>query len=153
VNPSDLASVAKGETTAVVGTPATRESAGPPNAPPNGNEPEERFLKRLARRSKFLGEVLVELIVDGLWLAAVYGWYHFINLLFDLLVVWINRLVTWMGGTISAEAVDPFEYWTLFAVKAVLTVVPGLAVVFYVVIDFIGIIRRIWEKRPWRKQK
>jgi hypothetical protein len=96
----------------------------------NPSRRDDLFGSHFVRRSLFLGQVLLELVGDGVWLAGVYAWY---------------RLIDWLVGPF--EHIEKYELWVLVGLKVVLTFVPGLIVVWYVIVDFIGAIKRIWKHR------
>jgi hypothetical protein len=94
-------------------------------------EPEEEPFGLLAwDRAKFFGEVILGLGIDSIFLIAAYGWY---------------LIVHWAAG--KFENVGEVEHWILVVLQYVLTIPPGLLVVLYVIIDFIGAVKRIWDKR------
>lgn len=119
-------------------SPPTPEDPDPPEASEELDKQDEDFGGELEQRSRFLVYTLLGIILDGIWSTAVYIWF----LIADKIV-----------GPIQAKNIEEWEYWMLIGLKVLFTYVPGLLVIWYVIIDFIGAARRIWDRRTWRKRK
>jgi hypothetical protein len=117
----------QGEQAANRGDVARRKT--PPT--PSTREP---FGLSALERTQFFGELLLALLPDTVYLATVYGWY---------------RLLDWIVDGFGA--VEGVEYWTLVLLEGLLTIVPGLLVVWYVIVDSIGAGVRIWNERKWNR--
>jgi hypothetical protein len=89
-----------------------------------------QFWEASLRRAQFLALTLFEIVLDGLYLLLTYGWF---------------RLVEHFAGRF--EDVSGYESWLLAITKAVLTFLPIMVVWWFVIIDFMGSMRRIWERR------
>jgi hypothetical protein len=81
----------------------------------------------LFERTKFFASVVLELLIDSVYLILVYLWYLFINQITK-------------GLSLSG-----YESMLLTILKFVLLLGPAAIVLWYIVVDFIGTGRRIWE--------
>jgi hypothetical protein len=101
----------------------------------NGDQrPDEPFWPSLWDRIKFFAKVLLEIVIDSFYLVLVYVW---------------TRIVGNYAG--KFEPVEGYELLCLIVLKFTLTVLPTILVVWYVVVDCMGAVRRIWERRKWLK--
>jgi hypothetical protein len=82
------------------------------------------------KRAGFLASVLLEIMLDGVYLIIAYGWI---------------RVVEWATGLF--DYVSAFDHWMLTLTKWVLSGGPTVLIICYVVVDLIGSVRRIWERR------
>ena len=78
----------------------------------------------------FFATTLLQIVLDGVYLVSVYLW---------------TRVVGHFAG--AFEDVTGYEHWLLTVTKMVLTIVPSVVVIWYVLVDFVGTLRRIWERR------
>jgi hypothetical protein len=82
------------------------------------------------KRARFLAEVLLGIMLDGVYLMSAYFWLRFVEYI-----------------TGQLDTVSVFDHWALTLIKVVFSLGPTVLVLWYVVIDLIGSIRRIWQSR------
>ena len=135
--PTDPAGVSEGPTVPhQVSLPAQPREVSPQPATGEVTEPDKPFAQAALERAQFFAELLFALFLDSLYLTTVYGWY---------------LIVDWAVG--EFEKVGWLEHWSLVVLEYVLIGLPGLTVIWYAIVDFIGAVKRIWDKRAWRKRK
>jgi hypothetical protein len=109
------------------------ESGGPAGSGSLRNEErdiDDLFWPSPGRRAKFLGLILIEIMIDGAYLTGVYFW---------------SRFIEHLAG--EFEDVGGYELVMLIITKFVLTVLPAIVTLWYVILDFIGTMWRIWKRR------
>jgi hypothetical protein len=91
---------------------------------------DDHFWLTLLQRAKFLAISLLEVMVDSTYLTLAYLWF---------------RVVERVAGEFSH--VTDVELVMLNTTKIVFGVLPPIMTVWYVIIDFAGGMKRIWEMR------
>jgi|SRR5215217_3973584 len=95
-------------------------------------KPERALHRSLLERARFFLSILLELLIDASYLGLVYLWVSLIHQM-----------------TKGFSLISGFESALLTILTLVLQIFPTVLVVWYVLIDLIGAVRRIWESRRW----
>jgi hypothetical protein len=100
--------------------------------PDEEQEEQESFWAPFVERVRFLAMILFEIVIDGVYILLAYAW---------------SILIYHLAG--HFEEVPGYQSLLFIITKAVLALVPSAVLLWFVVIDFIGSVIRIWRERPW----